>query len=226
MSEVVALPSLPTGFEQAGLDMTHQEITIAAAVVLATVSCATILSGGRLSQRVEVLSTPPGAEVYLDEEAVGTPTKVEISRKTVEPQIRIVEPSGNSRVRRLRRGLSSGIGTDIAGGIFLGYATGARYEDFHLGAAFLMSLVPVVVDLLTGAAFEFPSQVEFDLSPERRQPGTQQSVRSMPPHGRVLRGDVQPARRLDVRPVLDVPQLHDLLERRREIVDGPQEQVP
>ena len=190
--------------------------------MLATVSCATILSGGRLSQRVEVLSTPPGAEVYLDEEAVGTtPTKVEIGRKTVEPQIRIVEPSGNSRIRRLRRGLSSGIGTDIAG-----YATGARYEDFHLGAAFLMSLVPVVVDLLTGAAFEFPSQVEFGLSPERRQPRTQQSVRSMQPHGRVLRGDVQPARRLDVRPVLDVPQLHDLLERRREIVDGPQEQAP
>ena len=60
-----------------------------AAAVLATANCATLYVNGT-TQRIEVTSTPPGAEVFLDGEPVGTtPAEVVVSRRNRDRVIHI-----------------------------------------------------------------------------------------------------------------------------------------
>lgn len=58
--------------------------TIALAAVLVMAGCATIFNG--TSQRIQVISEPPGAEVFLDGELAGTtPTEIVVSRRSRDP---------------------------------------------------------------------------------------------------------------------------------------------
>ena len=204
--------------------------TIALAAVLAMAGCATLFNG--TSQRIQVISEPPGAEVFLDGELAGTtPTEVVVNRRLAEHEFRVVEESGNAQYRWLRRDLDDRAWLNIFSGAFVGWGAYFRSAEDNLegnlGIGIFAALIPIVVDLGLGGAHEFPDRIEFGpRSAVGREPGAQESVRPVQPGRGVLRGDVQPPRRLDVRAMLHVPQLHDLLERRREVVDGLQQQAP
>lgn len=67
--------------------------TIALAGAALTAGCATLFNG--TSQRIQVISEPPGVEVFVDDEPAGTtPTEVVVNRRRAEPQTRVVDRSG------------------------------------------------------------------------------------------------------------------------------------
>ncbi len=136
-------------------------------LALATASCATLFNG--TTQRIHVASTPPGAEVFLDGEPVGaTPTEISVSRRNREPQIRI-QKEGSAHYVWPRRGTSLRILPSIAAGAYLGYASaiglGCDECDSPNLVGLFIGLVPAVIDLVTGAAYEFPSRVDATLAP-------------------------------------------------------------
>lgn len=64
-----------------------------AAGVLSTAGCATLFNG--FSQRIEVTSEPPGAELFVGGELAGTtPTEVVVSRRASEREFRVVDGRG------------------------------------------------------------------------------------------------------------------------------------
>ena len=76
-----------------------------AAAILSTAGCATLFNG--FSQRIEVTSEPPGAEVFVGGELAGTtPTEVVVSRRASEREFRVVNASGNSEYRWVRSRMS------------------------------------------------------------------------------------------------------------------------
>lgn len=101
--------------------------------------CATIVHGPR--QDIDVLSDPPGATIYVGEEAVGTtPTVVTLERDR-RHVVRVEHPDYLPGTQLLTRGVSTWA---VIGGIFTG--------------PFLL------VDGLTGSWYELrPRQVYFDL---------------------------------------------------------------
>ena len=146
-----------------------------------------------------------------------------------EPELRVVDESGNAEYRWLRRSLSDRTWLSVSAGAFLGYSAYGYFdqEEGNPGAGIFVSFVPIIIDMALGGAYKFPSRLDFNpISVVRREPRAQQLVRPVQSGRGVLQRDVQPPRGLDVRAVLHIPQLHDLLERRREVVDGLQQQAP
>ena len=138
--------------------------TIALAAVLAMAGCATLFNG--TSQRIQVISEPPGAEVFLDGELAGTtPTEVVVSRRLAEHEFRVVEESGNAQYRWLRRGLDDRAWLNIFSGAFVGWGAYFRSAEDNLegnlGIGIFAALIPIVVDLGLGGAHEFPDRIEF-----------------------------------------------------------------
>ena len=69
--------------------MKSLQIIVVASAMLPMAGCATMING--TSQRVEVLSEPPGAEVFVQGERVGTtPAAIVLSRRSANPQIRFL----------------------------------------------------------------------------------------------------------------------------------------
>ena len=201
-----------------------------AAAVLSTAGCATLFNG--FSQRIEVTSEPPGAEVFVGGELAGTtPTEVVVSRRDMEHEFRVVEESGNSEYKWVRSRMSEEAWLNIFSGLLVGYGAWFRSAEDKLegniGVGILGFMIPWAVDLALGGMHEFPDRLDFSpRSAVRREPGSQEPVRPVQSYRGVLRGDVQPPRRLDVAPAVHVPQLHDLLERRRKVADGLHGQAP
>ena len=144
--------------------------TTSLAAVLAMAGCATMKND--TTQLVRVTSTPPGAEVFLDGRSRGTtPTWIRLSRRSREPRIR-VEKEGRSHHMRLRRGMSpwmlanipAGVGTGVVGMLAL---RGCDECGPSVPAGVFASLAPMLVDLITGAAMRFPSEVDVTLVPTR-----------------------------------------------------------
>lgn len=152
--------------------------TIGVAVsVLSFAGCATMING--TSKRVQVLSEPPGAEVFVRGERVGTtPTEFVLSRRAANPQIRVVDQQGNSEYRRLGNSLSRWVVLDAVAALFLGYAVypkfpGGDNPEGSVRIGLLAALIPAAVDFTLGGAYEFPSRVDFGRrSAKRHEPFT------------------------------------------------------
>ena len=171
-----------------------------AGVTLSTAGCATIING--TSQRVQVVSEPPGAEVFVQGERVGTtPTEVVMSRRSANPQVRVVDQQGNSEYRRLGSGLSRWVVLDAVAALFLGYAVypkfpGEENPEGSVRIGLLAALIPAAADFVLGGAYEFPSRIDFrQPSAKRHEPFTQKPMRPVQPDRGVLRGDVPTVRR-------------------------------
>ena len=179
-----------------------------AAAMLSTAGCATLFNG--FSQRIEVTSEPPGAEVFVGGELAGTtPTEVVVSRRAREREFRVVDESGNSEYRWVRSRMSERAWLNIFSGLFVGCGAWFRSAEDRLegniGVAIFGFMIPWAVDLALGGTHEFPHRLDFSpRSAVRREPGAQKPVGPVQSYRRVLRGDVQPPRRLDVAPALDV----------------------
>ena len=141
---------------------------------LAATGCATLQTNGS-TQRVEVSSTPPAAEVFLDGQAVGvTPVEVVVSRRDPIPAIRIEKDGFRPSEQKLRRSTSWWLLADVGVGVLISiFALAHRQADGvdpHFGhtAGVAAGAMPVVLDYLTGAAFRFqPRRVDATLAPAR-----------------------------------------------------------
>ena len=221
--------------------------TIAIAIVcMALQGCATMFD--RSPRRVLVASTPPGADVYVGGARVGrTPTAIDPTSEDVT-----VEMSGRTELVRLSPEASPWLWADIPAAIgtgFLGFGLGHRLCDEcdlrpKMVPAVFTSLVPIIVDLVSGRAFRYPSRIHVSLAPtgsrslnapvdpvrfpssELGQPRAQQSLRPMQPHPGVARGGVEPRRGRGGRAVLDVAHPRHFAEGRRNVVDGGEEEPP
>ena len=118
---------------------------------------------------------------------------------------------------------------DAVAALFLGCAVypkfpGGDNPEGSVRIGLLAALIPAAVDFTLGGAYEFQSRVDFSpRSGVRHEPFAQQPVGGVQPDHGTLPGNVELPPRLDVRPSPHVPQLHDLLRRRRQVADGLQE---
>ena len=153
-----------------------------------------------------------------------------MSRRADEREFRVVDEWGNSEYRWVRSRMSERAWLNIFPALFVGYGAWFRSAEDRLegniGVGILGFMIPWAVDFALGGMHEFPDRLDFSSRPAvKRQPGALEPVRPVQPYRGVLPEDVQTPLRLDVAPALHVPQLHDLLERRREAVDGLHEQA-
>jgi len=139
----------------------------AVAAVVALSGCATMLD--RSSRRVLVASTPPGAEVFVEGDRVGTtPTSVRSDAGSIRLESGVLA----QRVR-LSRGASPWLWADIPAGFLtglLGFGLGHRLCDEcdlrrKMTPGVFTALLPIIVDLVTGRAFRYPSRVHVTLAP-------------------------------------------------------------
>ena len=141
-------------------------ITIAF-ICIALQGCATMFD--RSPRRVLVASTPPGAEVFVDGDRVGTtPTSVLSDAGSIRLESGVlaqrVQPSPEA---------SPWLWADIPAGLltgFLGFGLGHRLCDEcdlrpKIVPGVFTSLVPIIVDLVSGRAFRYPSRVHVTLAP-------------------------------------------------------------
>ena len=199
-------------------------------LALTTASCATLFNG--TSQRVEVVSEPPGATVYVDGAEVGiTPTEVVLSRRSREREFRVVAPSGDSLQRWVRPRPSDRLWLNVFSGLFFGsWAWSRSAEDAlegNIGVGIMGFIAPWVVDIGLGGTHQFPDRLDFSSrSALRQQPLLQQAMRTVQPGRHVPLRDVELRGGLRIRALLDVPQLNHLAEGGREVVDRGEEEVP
>ena len=149
------------------------------AVVIVSSGCATML--GRSPDRVLVASTPTGANVYTGGALVGTtPTVIDPPDTEI-----LIEMSGLEYRVRLRQEASPWLWADIPAGFLtglvgFGFARMACDEcDLRptIVPGVFTSLIPIIVDLVSGKAFRYPSSIH---------------VRIAPPGSRALDGDSDP----------------------------------
>ena len=146
-------------------------------LLVASAGCATLQVNGS-TQRIAVESTPSGAQVVLNGDAVGrTPLDVEVRRRDAEVDLRVEKAGFNSQERSLQRSWSSWLLCDVALGMFLGFYAllgqsgddwwtigerGPTLSELMVGA--VVGASPVLLDLVSGAAFAFPDSVEAHLT--------------------------------------------------------------
>ncbi len=154
-----------------------------ASAMLSMAGCATMING--TSQRIQVLSEPPGAEVFVASEPAGTtPTEFVMTRRAASPQVRVVDQQGNSEYRQLGNSLSKWMWLDLVAAFFLGYGVypqfpGEEDPEGSIRMGLLAALIPAAADFTLGGAYEYPSRIEFGpRSAERREPFAQQPVQS------------------------------------------------
>ena len=154
-----------------------------ASAMLSMAGCATMING--TSQRIQVLSEPPGAEVFVAGEPAGTtPTEFVMTRRAASPQVRVVDQQGNSEYRQLGNSLSKWMWLDLVAAFFLGYGVypqfpGEEDPEGSIRMGLLAALIPAAADFTLGGAYEYPSRIEFGpRSAERREPFAQQPVQS------------------------------------------------
>ena len=131
-------------------------ITIAI-IVIVSQGCATMFN--RTAQRrVLVTSTPPGAEVFIDGDPVGTtPTSVVVRDSAAEIRL---ESDGQSRQVRLSRRMSPWVWADLPAGALTGLLGAVAFRcdecDLNYVAGVFTSMAPLIVDLVTGRAMSLP----------------------------------------------------------------------
>jgi len=124
--------------------------------MLSMAGCATMING--TSQRIQVLSEPPGAEVFVAGEPAGTtPTEFVMTRRAASPQVRVVDQQGNSEYRQLGNSLSKWMWLDLVAAFFLGYGVypqfpGEEDPEGSIRMGLLAALIPAAADFTLGGA--------------------------------------------------------------------------
>jgi PEGA domain-containing protein len=136
--------------------------TVVACVSLA--GCATLVHGRK--QEVAVSSEPPGAQVLLRGEAIGTtPTKVKLPRRDSHLTLRFEKDGYQTAELPLKRRVSGWIAGDLAWGPLQFANQGLESTSQQATAAVIVPAIFLGVDLLTGGAYKLPSQVQVVLKP-------------------------------------------------------------
>ena len=162
-----------------------RSIAVAVAAVVAS-SCMTLFGGS--GRRVEVTSTPPDAQVFVDGEHVGaTPVRVTVNGADADPLITVEKEGHPTYGRRLQRsvsvwrtlgsvGIGAGLGLVATVALAVQRDSGS-FDGFALLPLAVGGLGPVT-DWQSGALFKFPGRVDARLaspvpgpawSPERRR---------------------------------------------------------
>ena len=162
-----------------------RSIAVAVAAVVAS-SCMTLFGGA--GRRVEVTSTPPDAQVFVDGEHVGaTPVRVTVNGADPDPLITVEKEGHPTYGRRLQRsvsvwrtlgsvGIGAGLGLVATVALAVQRDSGS-FDGFALLPLAVGGLGPVT-DWQSGALFKFPGRVDARLaspapgpawSPERRR---------------------------------------------------------
>ena len=132
--------------------------------VLVSSCCVTLYRGG--AHPVEVVSTPPDAQVYVDGKRAGlTPTQVTVMGTA--PLVCIEQAGFEPFVTRLERRMSGWVAVDVGLGILAAYATGGLLVGGGEGGlsfpltllAVLVGATPATVDFASGSAWSFPSRI-------------------------------------------------------------------
>ncbi len=151
----------------------HMRGGLAVAALVATASCATVGVNGT-TQSVRVVSTPPGAEVYLDGRSAGkTPTELTVSRRNRAPEIRIEKSGFRAHARVMQRQESWWILGNAGFAAILVPAVGWSLLEGDTGPhtfaqtaiPWAVAALPVITDFLTGAAFKFTPRIDAVLEP-------------------------------------------------------------
>lgn len=156
-------------------------IIAVAVVVVAASSCVTLYGGA--VHRVEVTSTPPGAQVFVDGEHAGaTPARVTVNSGDPDLVITVEKDGYPTYSRRLQRSRSVGrivasIATGAGLGFFTSLAINRQLDDYNPLSSAIGFFWPLI-DSQSGALFKFPGRVDARLdspasgrpwSPERRR---------------------------------------------------------
>ena len=144
--------------------MKSSAIAAAVVVLISAPGCATIAHGTR--QEVSVTSEPSGARVFVAGQEIGvTPTQTRLSRKGGKIVIRFEKDGFAPQEVALERKASRWLIGDVA-------FAGAQFANQGLDtqaqmwtAAGTVLGVTVGIDLLTGAAYTFPSEIRATLKP-------------------------------------------------------------
>ena len=143
---------------------------LAVAVVFST-GCATAINGR--TQRVAVVSDPPGAQVFIADEPVGvTPASVELDRRDGDVALRFEKDCYRETVLSVPRRTSKRVLVNLL-------AAGVYINDYGLGSALgamaFWGVLGGLLDRREGGAFTFPDLVRADLE---RLPDTAKSEES------------------------------------------------
>ncbi len=150
--------------------MNHQPSLVLAAVVLVCSSgCATVAHGFR--QKIDVDSEPSGAQVFVDGKPAGeTPVSVHVWRHN-SPTVRIEKDGFVTEVVRLKRSASGWLAADAAVALDPFTCQGLESASDSCSQALVTNLATLIgIDLITGAAFTFPSHVDVILVPAAAGP--------------------------------------------------------
>ena len=143
-------------------------MALAAVAAATSIGCATMANGTR--QAVALTSEPSGAHVYVNGKPAGmTPLRLDLKRRQKETVLRVAIDGFLPREVRLERSFSGWTaGNLVLANPYAGQGTSSppKYSTQLLATASGFGL-----DLLTGAAFQFPATVKVTLEPGPRAPG-------------------------------------------------------
>ncbi len=134
-------------------------------LLLAT-ACATVFHGR--TQETTVASEPVGAQVFIGKELVGvTPARLILKRRESHLVLRFEKEGYQPGEVALKRSFSGWIAADIGLGAMQFANQGIASQSRRTSAAAGVTALTLGVDLVTGSAYELPTQVQMTL---RRRP--------------------------------------------------------
>lgn len=144
---------------------THRAVCMLSAAALFSTGCATTINGR--TQRVAVASDPPGARVFVGDQALGvTPTYVELDRRDGGLALRFEKDCFQDAVLPVPRRISNWVAGSV---LFAGIPVNEYTLGPWLGAMGFWAAVGGFIDWRTGGAFTFPDLVRATLD---RMPDT------------------------------------------------------
>lgn len=146
---------------------THRAVCMLSVAAVFSTGCATTINGR--TQRVAVASDPPGARVFVGDQALGvTPTYVELDRRDGGLTLRFEKDCYQDAVLAVPRRTSNW----VAGSVLL---AGIPVNEYTLGpwlgAMGFWAAVGGFIDWRTGGAFAFPDLVRAPLDRVHDLPG-------------------------------------------------------
>ncbi len=138
---------------------THLAVCALAGAVALSTGCATSMNSSM--QRVAVASDPPGAQVFIDDEAVGvTPAYLELDRRDGDLALRFEKDCYQETVLPVPRRTSKWV---VGNALFAGIPVNEYTWGPWLGAIAFYSVLGGVLDRNSGGAFTFPDLVRASL---------------------------------------------------------------
>jgi PEGA domain len=130
--------------------------------LLLSTACATVFHGR--TQETTVASEPVGAQVFIGNELVGvTPARIILKRRESHLVLRFEKEGYQPGEVALKRSFSGWIAGDIGLGAAQFANQGIVSQSRRTSAAAGVTALTLGVDLLTGSAYELPTQVQVTL---------------------------------------------------------------